>query len=168
MKNLRAFHTLCSRKMHTRCNLCMQDFDILTMILSALYWKKNNGNIDLIADEENISYVKSKSLETLWDNIYEIPNYDINREMFWAGGKIFALREQKTPIAMIDTDMIVWSDISTKLNEKIVTIHNEPLIPEIKRIINLTIGWIGMYILQIPLFYTFQIKNLKIFTVMKV
>jgi len=61
-----------------------------------------------------ISYVKSKSLETLWDNIYEIPNYDINREMFWAGGKIFALREQKTPIAMIDTDMIVWSDISTK------------------------------------------------------
>ena len=187
MKNLRAFHTLCSRKMHTRCNLCMQDFDILTMILSALYWKKNNGNIDLIADEENISYVKSKCLETLWDNIYEIPNYDINREMFWAGGKIFALREQKTPIAMIDTDMIVWSDISTKLNEKIVAIHNEPLIPEIYKVkeyfkmkkgnfeakildqvINLTIGWIGMYILQIPLFYTFQIKNLKIFTVMKV
>lgn len=134
MKNLRAFHTLCSRKMHTRCNLCMQDFDILTMILSALYWKKNNGNIDLIADEENISYVKSKCLETLWDNIYEIPNYDINREMFWAGGKIFALREQKTPIAMIDTDMIVWSDISTKLNEKIVTIHNEPLIPEIYKV----------------------------------
>ena len=134
MKNLRAFHTLCSRKMHTRCNLCMQDFDILTMILSALYWKKNNGNIDLIADEENISYVKSKSLETLWDNIYEIPNYDINREMFWAGGKIFALREQKTPIAMIDTDMIVWSDISTKLNEKIVAIHNEPLIPEIYKV----------------------------------
>ena len=134
MKNLRAFHTLCSRKMHTRCNLCMQDFDILTMILSALYWKKNNGNIDLIADEENISYVKSKCLEMLWDNIYEIPNYDINREMFWAGGKIFALREQKTPIAMIDTDMIVWSDISTKLNEKIVAIHNEPLIPEIYKV----------------------------------
>ena len=105
----------------------MQDFDILTMILSALYWKKNNGSIDLMADKENIAYVKSISLEILWDNILELPPYDINREMFWAGGKIFALREQKTPIAMIDTDMIVWNDISSKLTEKIVAIHNEQI-----------------------------------------
>ena len=131
MKNLRAFHTLCSRKTHIQGNLSMQDFDILTMILSALYWKKNNGSIDLMADKENISYVKSNSLETLWDNIYEIPNYYVNREMFWAGGKIFALREQKTPIVMLDTDMIVWNDISAKIKEKIVAIHNEPIIPDI-------------------------------------
>ena len=75
MKNLRAFHTLCSRKTHIQGNLSMQDFDILTMILSALYWKKNNGSIDLMADKENIAYVKSNSLEALWDNIHEIPNY---------------------------------------------------------------------------------------------
>ena len=133
MRNLNAFHTLCTRKMQGSSDFKMQDFDILTMILSALYWRKNNGSIKLIADKEVISYVETMKLECIWYDIHEIEPYDINRDMFWAGGKIFALKRQKTPIVMLDTDMIVWNDISSKLKEKVVVIHDEPIIPEIYR-----------------------------------
>jgi len=109
----------------------MRDFDILTMILSALYWRKNNGNIKLVADKQVISYVINKKLEFIWNEIQEIEDYDINRNMFWAGGKIFALKEQESPIVMLDTDMIVWNDISPKLKEKVVAIHDEPIILDI-------------------------------------
>ena len=131
MKKLNAFHTLSTMNKTLNDEFNMRDFDILTMILSALYWRKNNGNIKLVADKQVISYLINKKLEFIWNEIQEIEDYDINRNMFWAGGKIFALKEQESPIVMLDTDMIVWNDISPKLKEKVVAIHDEPIIPDI-------------------------------------
>ena len=131
MKKLNAFHTLSTMNKTLNDEFNMRDFDILTMILSALYWRKNNGNIKLVADKQVISYLINKKLEFIWNEIQEIEDYDINRNMFWAGGKIFALKEQESPIVMLDTDMIVWNDISPKLKEKVVAIHDEPIILDI-------------------------------------
>lgn len=131
MKKLNAFHTLSTMNKTLNDEFNMRDFDILTMILSALYWRKNNGNIKLVADKQVISYVINKKLEFIWNEIQEIEDYDINRNMFWAGGKIFALKEQESPIVMLDTDMIVWNDISPKLKKKVVAIHDEPIILDI-------------------------------------
>lgn len=131
MKKLNAFHTLSTMNRTLNDEFNMRDFDILTMILSALYWRKNNGNIKLVADKQVISYLINKKLEFIWNEIQEIEDYDINRNMFWAGGKIFALKEQESPIVMLDTDMIVWNDISPKLKEKVVAIHDEPIILDI-------------------------------------
>ena len=131
MKKLNAFHTLSTMNKTLNDEFNMRDFDILTMILSALYWRKNNGNIKLVADNQVISYLINKKLEFIWNEIQEIEDYDINRNMFWAGGKIFALKEQESPIVMLDTDMIVWNDISPKLKKKVVAIHDEPIILDI-------------------------------------
>ena len=131
MKKLNAFHTLSTMNKTLNDEFNMRDFDILTMILSTLYWRKNNGNIKLVADKQVISYVINKKLEVIWNEIQEIEDYDINRNMFWAGGKIFALKEQESPIVMLDTDMIVWNDISPKLKKKVVAIHDEPIILDI-------------------------------------
>jgi hypothetical protein len=131
MKKINAFHTLSTMNKTLNDEFNMRDFDILTMILSALYWRKNNGNIKLVADKQVISYLINKKLEFIWNEIQEIEDYDINRNMFWAGGKIFALKEQESPIVMLDTDMIVWNDISPKLKEKVVAIHDEPIILDI-------------------------------------
>ena len=131
MKKLNAFHTLSTMNKTLNDEFNMRDFDILTMILSTLYWRKNNGNIKLVADKQVISYVINKKLEFIWNEIQEIEDYDINRNMFWAGGKIFALKEQESPIVMLDTDMIVWNDISPKLKKKVVAIHDEPIILDI-------------------------------------
>ena len=131
MKKLNAFHTLSTMNKTLNDEFNMRDFDILTMILSALYWRKNNGNIKLVADKQVISYLINKKLEFIWNEIQEIEDYDINRNMFWAGGKIFALKEQESPIVMLDTDMIVWNDISPKLKKKVVAIHDEPIILDI-------------------------------------
>lgn len=131
MKKLNAFHTLSTMNKTLNDEFNMRDFDILTMILSALYWRKNNGNIKLVADKQVISYLINKKLEFIWNEIQEIEDYDINRNMFWAGGKIFALKEQESPIVMLDKDMIVWNDISSKLKEKVVAIHDEPIILDI-------------------------------------
>lgn len=133
MKNIRAFHTLCSKPAFENSNYNMQDHAILTMILSALKWKQNMGSIKLIADEKVISYLTEKNLDVIWDEIEILEELDINYKMFWAGCKIFTLKKQKLPIVMLDVDMIVWNDISSKLNSEVIAIHDEPLIEDIYR-----------------------------------
>ena len=127
---MRAFHCLCSKPSFYNNEFFMQDYQLLTMILSALQWKKNNGKIKLVADENAINYIKKIKLEWVWDfDIEELQEYEeIDYNMFWAGAKLFALKSQISPIAMIDLDMIVWNNIQKLLSDKeIASIHNEPL-----------------------------------------
>lgn len=127
---MRAFHCLCSKPSFYNSEFFMQDYQLLTMILSALMWKRNNGKIKLVADENAINYIKNNNLQWLWDfDIEKLQEYQkIDYNMFWAGAKLFALKSQKAPIAMIDLDMIVWNNIQELLsNKEIASIHNEPL-----------------------------------------
>lgn len=127
---MNAFHCICSRPSFYNQEFYMQDYQILTMILSALNWKKYNGSIKLIADENAIKFIKTHSLQWLWDNDIEVLHEyeDINYHMFWAGAKLFALKSQIAPIVMIDLDMIVWNDIRGLLEDtNLSCIHSEPI-----------------------------------------
>jgi hypothetical protein len=111
----------------------MHDYDILTTILSALSWKKNMGQIKLFTDSEGFMYYKETGLLDLWDggidtSLDSFSFDEIDVDIFWAAGKIYAISQQNTPFVLLDTDIIVWESINRFIeNEKLVCVHKEPI-----------------------------------------
>ena len=114
----------------------IEDFEILTTIISAFKWREKNGAIRMITDEVGAEYYKNLGIDSIWDlgidlSLNNIKD-DIDRSLFWAAGKIYALKTQKEPCVMIDTDFIVWESIEEILkNQKICTIHKEKITNEV-------------------------------------
>lgn len=114
----------------------IDDFEILTTILSALKWREKNGNIKMITDKVGANYYKSIGLDIIWDLGIDVAlddiSYKINSNIFWAAGKLYALKGKKTPCVMIDTDFIVWENIEDILiNSEVSVIHKENIIEDV-------------------------------------
>lgn len=112
----------------------IDDFEVLTTILSALMWRLNNGTIKLYTDSRALAFYKELGITNIWDggidtDIVENIPASVNQEIFWAASKIFALKNEKVPVAMIDTDLIVWKELSEQLkDQKLAVLHREDLI----------------------------------------
>lgn len=94
----------------------MTDFDLLTTVLSALVWRRENGSIRMITDDTGAQYYRSLGLTDLWDGgiftyLNDIPSA-IDPCTFWAAGKLYALAATPAPCVMLDTDFIVWHSLS--------------------------------------------------------
>ena len=91
------------------------DFNILTTILSALLWRKYNGPIKLYTDSIGLEYYRMMEMTSIWDeidtNVIDNMPDNIHPSIFWAGAKLFAMREQTRPFCMMDTDLMVWRSI---------------------------------------------------------
>ncbi len=110
----------------------VEDFDLWCAVLSALNWRKHNGNISLYTDNAGAQYYRSIGIDRIWDDIRIcIPDdmEGIDPLMFWAGGKLLALRECTAPCVMIDTDFIVWEKLN--FGKEIVVAHREDIYPDI-------------------------------------
>ncbi|MCL1904065.1 MAG: hypothetical protein FWF94_06595 [Oscillospiraceae bacterium] len=98
--------------------LCSSDGRILT-----------SGNTTIMhCDKRGAEYLRAKGVSDLWDEVLEdIPDdlEGINPLMFWAAGKLFALKNTKAPVLMLDTDFIAWQ--LPELGSSIVAAHREPL-----------------------------------------
>ncbi|PRR82637.1 DUF6734 family protein [Clostridium vincentii] len=111
----------------------MEDFEILTTILSALKWRENNGGIKMVTDERGAEHYKTLGIESIWNLGVDVSldnciHKDIDPKMFWAAGKIYSLKKQQTPCAMIDTDFIVWKPIEEIIvDSKVCIIHKETI-----------------------------------------
>lgn len=132
---IKAFHSNWTRPFFNLnskdSNYFIEDFEILTTILSALKWRQENGSIKMITDSIAAEYYSILGIDSIWDLGMEvtldslIPK-EIDPKIFWAAGKIYALREVDAPCAMIDTDFIVWKSIEDILTDAtICTIHKE-------------------------------------------
>ncbi len=112
----------------------LEDFDILTTILSALKWREKNGKINMITDSVGYEYYTSRNLLELWDEVTcELDNIpeNIDSKSFWAGGKIFALMATTEPVAIIDTDFIVWDKLAFNNMPDLTVIHSEHIYPDV-------------------------------------
>ena len=110
----------------------VEDFDLYCTVLSALNWRRHNGEISLYTDRAGAQYYASIGLSGIWNDVRIcIPDdlEGIDPLMFWAGGKLFALREAKAPCVMIDTDFIVWKKL--ELGNELVAAHREEMYPDI-------------------------------------
>ena len=119
-----AFHTLRTRGE----NFSPARFELLTMILSVLEWKKHNGRIKLVTDQRGAEYLRRFDLEKIYDEID--PSLDaidgIDENIFWAGAKLFALSRQQCPCVMLDLDFIVWRPIDfSPYRNDVAVIHFE-------------------------------------------
>lgn len=109
-----------------------EDFDLYCTVLSALSWRRYNGDIRLFTDRAGAEYYRSVGITDIWNEVRIcIPDdmEGIDPQMFWAGGKLLALRECKAPCVMIDTDFIVWRKL--RFGREIVAAHREELFPDI-------------------------------------
>ncbi len=114
----------------------MEDFELFTLILSALEWRKNGGGIKMLTDGPGAEYLRSRGLEGLWDGGIETPLDDVPAEidpfLFWAAGKIWALKACAEPVCAVDCDMIVWRGLSPILADKEIAVaHREAITPEV-------------------------------------
>lgn len=113
----------------------MMDFDLLTTVLSALVWRRENGSIRMITDDTGAQYYRSLGLTDLWDGgiftyLNDIPS-TIDPCTFWAAGKLYALAATPAPCVMLDTDFIVWHSLSEHWHRPLAVIHREALNPAI-------------------------------------
>lgn len=111
----------------------LDDFDILTAVLSALTWQSKNGKIKMVTDTCGYEYLAELGLLGIWNEIeVSLDEIKVNPHMFWAAGKMYALALQKAPCVMIDTDFIVWNMLDfSQIKEDIAVIHTEELYTDV-------------------------------------
>lgn len=87
----------------------MMQFESLTMILSALFWKKFQGPIKLYCDRDFYEYIQLLGVTDLWDEIDTTtlsqldPN--VNHDTFWAYSKMYVNSLQTEPFVSLDIDL---------------------------------------------------------------
>lgn len=111
-----------------------EDFEILTTALSALKWREKNGTISMITDKTGYAFCKSRGLLDLWDDVSrdldDIRDF-IDPQIFWAAGKIYSLKNASVPVAVMDTDFIVWDMLAFENLDELTVIHREELCSDI-------------------------------------
>lgn len=113
----------------------VEDFELLTTVLSALKWREKNGSIKLITDDYGKEFYEKAGISHIWDggietSLNDVPQ-SINPSVFWAAGKLFALRTQTAPVTVIDTDFIVWEEILFDKLPAVTAIHFEDLYDDV-------------------------------------
>ena len=118
---------------HKNGDYFIEDFTLYNTVISALMWRKLNGDIFMCTDSIGAAYYEKLGITDVWNGVLSVIPDDmegINPEMFWAAGKLIALREFREDCALVDEDFIVWKKLA--LSEKAVTCaHREDLMPDV-------------------------------------
>ena len=129
-----AFHIISTAPFFAKNNgaFALEDFDLFCAVISALEWRRDGSRIFLYCDGPAADYIRNSGLESVWDGLrQEVPDDldGIDPEMFWAAGKLLALRRMPAPCAMVDTDLIVWE--KPEFGGELIAAHREDLNPDI-------------------------------------
>lgn len=133
---MQAIHVLSTTPFYAKNSggsYAMDKFELYSAALSALSWRSFGDEIYLVTDGNGKHYVEKLGISALWNGVKQILPDDlekINPHMFWAAGKLFALREIEAPVVMIDTDFIVWKRPDLPQN-RIVAAHRENISPDV-------------------------------------
>jgi hypothetical protein len=97
---------------------------LLTMILSALQWKRlHSGTLKLYGDAKVIDYLSKFGLLDLWDE-HDLETFaglgeEIDSSCFTSAGKYYAFLKEPAPCAMVDLDLIVWRGLAPLLEGRV-------------------------------------------------
>jgi hypothetical protein len=108
----------------------LDKFDAYCAALSALVWRKSGDEITMVTDKRGELFLEQIGIADVWNGIEatlpeNFGDEEIDPLMFWAAGKLFALRNCPAPIVMIDTDFITWK--KPEFGENIIAAHSENL-----------------------------------------
>lgn len=111
----------------------IEPFSLYTTVISALEWRKNNGEIRMCTDKIGAEFYRKIGIDGVWNEICEVIPTDmenIDPTMFWAAGKLLALREMRGDYALVDEDFVVWKELN--LSKTSVTVaHREDISSDI-------------------------------------
>lgn len=109
-------------------SVSMSDYELVSLIASALYYRSHSGPIYLVTDRRGIDYLSSLKLTALYDKVIELQvDPAINPKIFWAAGKIYAHKAISAPCVSVDMDAILWQPIHHVLRpHAAVALHTEP------------------------------------------
>ena len=118
---------------HPGAEYTIERFSLYCTVISALQWRRKNGAVFMVTDSIAAEYYRKNGLDKVWDGVLELIPTDmegIDPEMFWAGGKLIALRDIPANAALVDEDLIVWNTL--ELSERAVTVmHRENISQDI-------------------------------------
>lgn len=114
----------------------LEDFEILITMLSALKWRENNGSIKMVTDNVGAEYYNKIKIDSIWNLGIDVSldsiNKNIDSNLFWAAGKIYSLKNQKSPCIMLDTDFVVWKSVEKMIKDiDLGVIHKEIISDEV-------------------------------------
>lgn len=135
---MRAFHSFWSKPNRYRNagKIVIPDYELLTLVLSALKWRRLNGPIRMITDSAGAAYFERAGLAGLWSEPLDTALDSLDGEgfdpaLFWAAGKLEALRCMSAPCVMLDTDMVLWTGIDDLVGNDVIVAHREALSPDV-------------------------------------
>lgn len=111
----------------------MEDFALYCEVISALQWRKMNGDIFMVTDSIAAELYRRIGIEKVWSGISELIPTDIegiDPVMFWAAGKLIALRDIPENAALVDEDLIVWKTLELS-GTAVTCAHREYINPDI-------------------------------------
>jgi hypothetical protein len=108
----------------------MKNFELLTMVISTLLYKKYSGKIDLYTDDIGYQYLEQQEVTDLYDNVNVdvLNNFDsVRPDIYWAAGKVKVIQSQKEPFISLDTDAVIYDDVKKYIDKKdsLVGFHYE-------------------------------------------
>ncbi|MCL2036465.1 MAG: hypothetical protein FWG83_03655 [Oscillospiraceae bacterium] len=112
--------------------VALDKFELYTAALSAITRRSAGNKTLMYCDSCGAEYFERIGLCDLWDEVKPTLPDDlegINPKMFWAAGKLFALKSTSCPVLMLDTDFIAWS--LPELKGDVVAAHREDILPHI-------------------------------------
>lgn len=118
---------------HPGAKYSIEKFSLYCEVISALQWRKMNGDIYMITDSTAAAYYRKLGLEKVWNGISESIPQDIegiDPLMFWAAGKLIALRDIPDNAALVDEDLVIWKTL-TLSGTAVTAAHREYLSPDI-------------------------------------
>jgi len=110
----------------------VEDFELLTTVLSAAAWRRFNGPITLYTDHIGEAYYRRQGMAELWDGgidtaVLESLDPSISQDVFWTAGRVAALRAETVPFCSLDTDLVVWQPLGALIASEFMALHPEPL-----------------------------------------
>lgn len=135
MTKIKGIHILSTvpSRLHGKNKYSPDCLEVASIVLSALLWREHNGSLRLYTDTSAFDFFGKNKLLSLWDdgidlNVVESIPDNIHQGIFWAAAKIFALRDAKAPVAMIDNDLFIWKKLPDFVFEPGITVlHPEDL-----------------------------------------
>lgn len=130
---MQAFHSFWSKPncIKNDGHIEIPDYELLVLILSALKWKQLNGPIKMITDSAGAAFFAANGLENLWsepiDTCLDGLDSNVDPFLFWAAGKLYAMKRVPCPCVMLDTDMIIWQNIGNLFQQDVIAAHAESL-----------------------------------------
>jgi hypothetical protein len=108
-------------------DIVLWDFEALTWLTSALEIRRHSP-MRLVTDSRGLRFVQRVGLDWVYSGgistaLDDIPE-ELNQTVFWAAGKLFALRAVDTPCVGLDPDAILWEPFEP--TAPVLALHQEP------------------------------------------